>query len=1328
MAFADGNIIIGTSVDVGGMNTGLAKIQRSMKRWSRVAFAGATAGLYKLGKAAIDAASDLQEIQNVVDVAFKDMSYKVEEFADICISSFGMSELSAKQTAGSFMAMGDSIGLTKEVASDMAIELTGLTGDFASFYNISQQYAKVALSAVYTGETETLKRYGIILTEANLQEYAATIGITKKVKAMSAAEKTLLRYNYIMKATTNMQLDFVRTQNSWANTMRVLKENWTALLLAMGGGFIRLIQPIIEGLNKVIAKLIAVIGYVKALLGIVDESHEHIEDFGNEISTAGDDVEETGKKLKHQLAGFDKLNNLTTSGKEAGQSISDLEKLYGLLENSGYVFDYMDTLDKKVAELSEDTKKKIEGVVDAFNEIKIRLSQIVDDIQKGDFFQLGIDIGTTFGDLQTKLEEAFGKVKWQEVGGKVGDFLEGIVWSDALDSWAHFMKTPLEAALDFAIGLMDSIDMSTIVKLADDVTDLATEFFEWISKALGKVKWKELGQKIGTFLAEIMDADMFKEFIKALGAVISSACELYAGLFDKVPVGTAIATLIGAAIAVGKVTGVTDNLTLMFEKALRTWRKSFIKDGEVDWNSAPGKVFQGAIGVISLGLGLALFIKNVQESANAKIEPDSVKSVLSNLASSLLIALGISKTAAAILGVEIGAAGFLITAATAFAIGLILSFALEGTDEEKDAQFKADLEEKLKNTKWFKELTSTIDVLVKLDVNATTEIGDIKAEYKAYGDMAAKWYEMSQNQEKLTDNEKKLMKLYSGTLVELFPDLASNVDEVTGAYDGAREALEGLIGATEDYMMIKAYEDIRLEYYKEIANAELKQFEAEEDLTKKRLQLDRELNHVTDPRGGKGYGSVVTTIYSQLTKGNAFKKLSTLIAANNKGIDVKDKGAVANAIKDEILQKLQETVKSGKRRFTIYGSEIDLHDIKFNWSKELKDESFSDLIDAIDIGEGKLNDLDTQIDKTKNKLGYIEDTIVDLQDSANSSEFGAALANFADAIDKCLDGVPEKWKSDIDTALNDIQDSFNNNQPLTEGKVKNLYDAIAKGLDKLPKDNPLRAKLKKALKNLRKLLGKKEVDPQKLKEAMQNLADLMIKAFKDEMGNNSNWLINGKSMSTALIDMLEAKYRVTDEGKKRLLNISSKYGQYTAEGVISGVNKRLKDIFGVGLAMGNAVGNGYKTSTDINSPSKVFEKFGEFTVEGCVIGIEENLGKLEKASMLMGDAIASNVDDITLEPKLSVVPQFDSIKTSTTMPAIVSGRVAPTSVAPTNVNAVANMTKQDLTSTIRNAVKDLFGDINVKALFEVNGDPNRIFNVVQKGARAYTERTGNYAF
>ena len=120
---------------------------------SMVAKVAAGFGLYKLGKEAIEVASNITEVQNVVDTAFGDMAWKAERFAKNSIQQFGMSELSAKKTASTYMAMASGMGLGQEKASDMAITLAGLSGDVASFYNISQELADIKLKSVFTGPT-----------------------------------------------------------------------------------------------------------------------------------------------------------------------------------------------------------------------------------------------------------------------------------------------------------------------------------------------------------------------------------------------------------------------------------------------------------------------------------------------------------------------------------------------------------------------------------------------------------------------------------------------------------------------------------------------------------------------------------------------------------------------------------------------------------------------------------------------------------------------------------------------------------------------------------------------------------------------------------------------------------------------------------------------------------------------------------------------------------------------------------------------------------------------------------------------------------------------
>ena len=233
MSRFDGNIVVGTSVDVGGITTGLNKISSG---FNRLTHSISSNMLTRVFSDAASAASDLVEVQNIVDVTFEELSWKAERFGEIAIKQFGISELAAKQTAGSYMAMGKAMDISAESASNMAINLAGLTGDFASFYNISQEYARIALSAVYTGETETIKRYGIILTEANLQQYAMSKGIEKNVKQMSAREKVILRYMYLMEQADFIQGDFVRTQGSFANQTCLLAQVWNQFLIILGSG------------------------------------------------------------------------------------------------------------------------------------------------------------------------------------------------------------------------------------------------------------------------------------------------------------------------------------------------------------------------------------------------------------------------------------------------------------------------------------------------------------------------------------------------------------------------------------------------------------------------------------------------------------------------------------------------------------------------------------------------------------------------------------------------------------------------------------------------------------------------------------------------------------------------------------------------------------------------------------------------------------------------------------------------------------------------------------------------------------------------------------
>ena len=156
MAQADGTITLRTNVDTNGVKKGANTIKSALnglsgtlfKFTSAIGVAFGVGQLIRFGKEAVKLASDVEEVQNVVDVAFGDMAYKMEAFSNIALETYGISKLTAKQTGSSFMAMADGMSIAEEVASDMSLVLTGLSADMASFYNISQEEAKTALSNI----------------------------------------------------------------------------------------------------------------------------------------------------------------------------------------------------------------------------------------------------------------------------------------------------------------------------------------------------------------------------------------------------------------------------------------------------------------------------------------------------------------------------------------------------------------------------------------------------------------------------------------------------------------------------------------------------------------------------------------------------------------------------------------------------------------------------------------------------------------------------------------------------------------------------------------------------------------------------------------------------------------------------------------------------------------------------------------------------------------------------------------------------------------------------------------------------------------------------
>ena len=403
MAAADGSIIIDVRANTQQATSALTKLAKL------AATAFAVDKIIDFSKQAIQLGSDVAEVQNVVDVAFGDMSSAVDEFAQNAITNFGMSELASKRTASTYMAMASNMGLSQAEAAEMSLTLTGLTGDVASFYNISQELADIKLKSVFTGETETLKDLGIVMTQANLEAFALSQGITKSISAMSQAELVTLRYNFVLDQLSLASGDFIRTQDSWANQTRILSMQWQQFMSIIGEALIQVLLPVVQTLNRIVSALIdmanAFNAAITAIFGGANTEITQTQDNVGGVSSGIDEAvdnqnaltdatKETNKEQKKSIASFDEINKLTGNsasgsgggtGGAAGGGLSKIEtitsndivestaesKILKLIDRLKDAFSPLeDSFKKSFAYISEGVEKLTNVFRDMWNDIK----------------------------------------------------------------------------------------------------------------------------------------------------------------------------------------------------------------------------------------------------------------------------------------------------------------------------------------------------------------------------------------------------------------------------------------------------------------------------------------------------------------------------------------------------------------------------------------------------------------------------------------------------------------------------------------------------------------------------------------------------------------------------------------------------------------------------------------------------------------------------------------------------------------------------------------------------------------------------------------------
>jgi hypothetical protein len=296
------------------------------------------AGVAKGFKTAIGLSSELTEAQNRLQYVFGESADSVTEFARTSARDFGLTENAATKFSATFGGILSASGIASDELAGFSENLTKMTGDLASFYDVDQDVFFKKLQAGLAGNAAALRTYGINVSATNLELYRMSKGIQTAYKDMDQASRITLRYNYIVESASQAQGDFARTQFTWANQIKLLKSQFMSLASIAGGYFVKTLLPVVRILNQIVGAAInaftalaSMFGFdsdsIKALTGgakgtIFDDSTAgYIDDTADALGNESNALDKTGKAAKEaadNLQGFDKLNNISSSSSSGG--------------------------------------------------------------------------------------------------------------------------------------------------------------------------------------------------------------------------------------------------------------------------------------------------------------------------------------------------------------------------------------------------------------------------------------------------------------------------------------------------------------------------------------------------------------------------------------------------------------------------------------------------------------------------------------------------------------------------------------------------------------------------------------------------------------------------------------------------------------------------------------------------------------------------------------------------------------------------------------------------------------------------------------------------
>ena len=484
------------------------------------------------------AQSEYIENLNMMNVAFGDSAEKAGKYLDTLVNATGFDQSGLTRQLGIFRQISDAMGYTNDVADLLSTNLSKLSVDVASLYNVSMDKAGKALESAITGQVRSIRSLtGADITLATLQQEALRLGIEKTTNEMSRAEKTILIYLSLERQLANANGDAARTINSVSNQTKIFRDQIVTLGRNIGGFLIpilRTVLPILNGIlmviNTIASSLLGLFGIdaktIANEFGVASSGFEGLEDDLGGVSSAAEEA-------KKQLRGFDKLNNLSTPSKSSG---------------SGGVGGGIGGIDNKLLESLDEYNLHLDEMKNKAEKIRDRILEWL-----GFSKQVNGEWKWSAKDLLTNMVKS-----WNKLNG-FGKIFVGLGVGIAIKKIYDWAKKLIDLIKNSKLvsGIKTIVDMIGEKGLLKTIGELMNKYPK-LTKALGAgfvfASLLEFYQVLKDIKTIVEDGISWDNFLKVLEDALETVGLLVAGIgfFTTNPVAVVTGfSLIGAGIVTG---------------------------------------------------------------------------------------------------------------------------------------------------------------------------------------------------------------------------------------------------------------------------------------------------------------------------------------------------------------------------------------------------------------------------------------------------------------------------------------------------------------------------------------------------------------------------------------------------------------------------------------------------------------------------------------------------------------------------------------------------------------------------------------------------------